>query len=646
MKKTIKYLVLAVAALPLLTSCGEEWLEPKPLSFFAPENSYTNVEGLEAALVAAERNMRHEFFGDQAPICTQYMASDMAVNGMTDKAAPPFDWVSKLLPTNMPDGDGGKWGWYWKEGWKGIKYANTALDRRVVATFKDEAEENEVIGKCYFHRAYRYEYLLTSWGDVPWLDHELRTPEDNFSSVDRWDIAEQCYYDMEFAYKWVSDDNLYGEINKGACGLLLMKYCLMTKRFDRAIEVGKEIVAAHPLMQKVTFDKNSPNVILDLHTRAAKNHPANTEILHSVVSDVASVKEELGSARIQTMRNAVPYWRSGAIKTSDKYQAGQLSHSGVNGTIYDNDKNYGRGIATLRINSYYQRHIWEGEKEKNDMRSPNYGRNAEDPEDLSQTGWREMTDLYVMDKNSVDYKTHYTEDMKPMGVADSTRAWFRWPHYILYVPDETVANDWKGGFTAWYVYRSAEAYLLMAEAYYWKKDASNGVKMLNETRKRAGAAELTAAEFGIEAILDERARELFYGERRHNELVRISFLYARTGMACEWNGTTYTLDKIYGPAGTGSTNPCYDTGYNFFYDWTVAHNDYYYKADFKAGKFVNTGSYGVYRMAVHNIMWPIPDNAIIDNKGTLNQNFGYVRPDSRPDNGEVLRLEIDKRGFN
>ncbi len=90
--------------------------------------------------------MRHEFFGDQAPICTQYMASDMAVNGMTDKAAPPFDWVSKLLPTNMPDGDGGKWGWYWSEGWKGIKYANTALDRRVLAAFKNEAEENEVIG--------------------------------------------------------------------------------------------------------------------------------------------------------------------------------------------------------------------------------------------------------------------------------------------------------------------------------------------------------------------------------------------------------------------------------------------------------------------------------------------------------------------
>ena len=112
----------------------------------------TSVTGLEAALVAAERNMRHEFFGDQAPICTQYMASDMAVNGMTDKATPPFDWVSKLLPTNMPDGDGGKWGWYWSEGWKGIKYANTALDRRVVATFKDEAQENEVIGV----RAFRW----------------------------------------------------------------------------------------------------------------------------------------------------------------------------------------------------------------------------------------------------------------------------------------------------------------------------------------------------------------------------------------------------------------------------------------------------------------------------------------------------------
>jgi hypothetical protein len=168
---------------------------------------------------------------------------------------------------------------------------------------------------------------------------------------------------------------------------------------------------------------------------------------------------------------------------------------------------------------------------------------------------------------------------------------------------------------------------------------------LNETRKRAGADELTAAEFGIKAILDERARELFYCERRHDELVRVSYIYAQTGKTCEWNGTKYTFDKLYGPEGTGTANPCYDKGYNFFFDWVTTNNDFYHKADFKAGKFVDCG-WGVYRMAVHNMLWAVPESAILDNKATLNQNFGYTRPSSRPDNGEPLRIEIDKHGFN
>ena len=152
MKKTLKYLAIAVAALPLLSSCGEEWLEPKPLSFFAPENSYINTTGLEAALVAAERNMRHEYSGDGAPILYQYMASDMGVSGKIDEKKSPFDFVVRMLPTIKINDVYDRRGWYWDEGWKGIKYANTALDRRVVATFKDEAQENEVIGV----RAFRW----------------------------------------------------------------------------------------------------------------------------------------------------------------------------------------------------------------------------------------------------------------------------------------------------------------------------------------------------------------------------------------------------------------------------------------------------------------------------------------------------------
>ena len=70
----------------------------------------------------------------------------------------------------------------------------------------------------------------------------------------------------------------------------------------------------------------------------------------------------------------------------------------------------------------------------------------------------------------------------------------------------------------WYVYRSAEVYLLMGECYYWKGDATNEANMLNVVRERAGAEPLNGSEINIGAILAERARELYYEECRHIEL--------------------------------------------------------------------------------------------------------------------------------
>ena len=66
----------------LLSACRDSWLEPKPLSFYTPENSYVNAEGMYSALTACERNMRHEFFGDGAPIVTELVQSDVCVEGM------------------------------------------------------------------------------------------------------------------------------------------------------------------------------------------------------------------------------------------------------------------------------------------------------------------------------------------------------------------------------------------------------------------------------------------------------------------------------------------------------------------------------------------------------------------------------------
>lgn len=78
----------------------------------------------------------------------------------------------------------------------------------------------------------------------------------------------------------------------------------------------------------------------------------------------------------------------------------------------------------------------------------------------------------------------------------------------------------------WYIARSAETYLLRAEARLRKGDADGAAADINAVRSRAHATKLyTAAELqgdnGLYAILDERARELAWEELRWPTLLRM-----------------------------------------------------------------------------------------------------------------------------
>lgn len=603
------YAIGIITSLSLLTTaCNDSWLEPKPLSFYTPENTYVDADGMYSAIVACERNMRHEYAAEYAPILTEIFTSDVAVHGKTDESGSLVDFDNYMLPTQVKSNAKNKLGWYWDEGFKGIKYANIVLSRIDNGKYKDEAERNAVLGAAYFQRAYRYYKLTHQFGDVPFLDAEITSPKLDFYSHDRWSILEQLQEDLEFAYQWVNDEVDRGKTSKSACGVLLMKVCMCLGDFDRAIEVGKEIVAKHPLMtERFTTNKTKPstNLMHDLHSVEAKMDMSNTEGLMYVVS----YPETEGSEKMFTMRNALPYWAKGAaIKTPDgKTGTAITPHKDDKYSEIDNDYNVGRGIGVLRPTNYYQYEIWT-EKEKNDLRGP-----------FNHESWRRMEDLYynessLKNKGSEWYGKHL---VRPTGisVSDSVRCWYMWPHYKLFVPDPEVTQDFKGGKSPWYIYRSAEVYLLMGECYYWKNDAANAAAMLNVVRQRAGADPLTASDINIGEILAERARELYYEENRHVELVRISYIFAKTGKPCEvFNGHVYKLDNFSGPGGTGANVK--EKGYNFWYDWVITHNNFF--------RDNVTIAYGTYRISVHHVLWPVPNSAITTNTmGVINQNIGY-----------------------
>lgn len=631
-KKILYFNFLVLQSFILLIGCGKDWLKPKPLSFYAPEVALSTPEGLRAALTACERNMRHEYFGDGAPILTEIIQSEVAVEGTTDKSGPQMNMDISLMPdANLNSADFTRVGWYWYESYKGIKYANTIISRIDGATFSDEAERNAILGAAYFQRAYRYYKLVHQFGDVPYLDWEINEPKYDFYSYDRWSILERMKKDLEFAYEWVPETVDRGRTSRAACGVLLMKVLMALEDFDRAIQVGNEIVSKHPLMrERFTANRNKPNtnLMFDLHSVEAKTDVGNTEGLMYVVA----YPEAEGSARIQTMRNAVPFWNNGNIKTPDG-QTGTSINLAAGETAADMDlnKSYGRGIGRLRPTWYFSNSIWRSDKEAEDLRGIH-----------NRDSWKRMEDLKynspdLKAKGSQWYGKNFVKNSS-MSPEDTIRLWYSWPHYKVFVPDP-LQSTWEGGETPWYIYRSAEVYLLLAESHYWKNELGLAANALNEVRTRAGATPVQANDVTIGEVLDERARELYYEENRHVELVRIAYTYARSGKACEiFGGKVYSLENFSGPGGTNSNIK--QMGVNFWYDRVVSKSNFY-----------NQGvkhKWAEYKVSVHHALWPVPASAINTNlKGVINQNVGYPGAENNqeplqvPDEGTVLAPDTE-----
>ncbi|MGV3642429.1 MAG: RagB/SusD family nutrient uptake outer membrane protein [Adhaeribacter sp.] len=592
-KKSIYALLLAGVSTFGIIGCKEEFLKPQPLSFYAPDNTFNDAAGMEAALVAGLRNMRYEWYGDSPPILTEHIFSEVAVEGTTDKSGPAQDLNLMITPdANLNHTDRNKIGWFWIEGFKGIKYANVVITRIDEATYESEEKRNAILGTAYFHRAFRYYRLTQQFGDVPLILGEIQSPKLDFYSTKREVILQKMKEDLEFAEKWVPVSPLKGEITRGAVSHLLTKVNLALGEFDDAIQSATNVIDGgnHALMTSrfgVDKGKADKNVIWDLHRPENKALAENKEALLLVV-DRLQVEGNFDGG-IQSMRNGVPYWFNNRVLTP----GGKKGTSDAANAPIPQVTTYGRGIGRMRGTWYSTEAIWK--LDNTDLRH-------------APGNWMDMEDLVYNDpnllknndpwygKNLVKYNANGTRTTN-----DTIRNWFSWPHYKLYVPDPERIQA-SGGHTDWYVFRLAETYLLRAEAYYWKDQLGLAADDINKVRARAQASPIAAGDVNIGTILDERARELYYEEPRKTELTRIAYIFAKTGKPA-YNGKTYKLANF--------------SEDNFFYDRIMEKNEFY-------NKNVVTIHGDKYTMSPYHVLWPIPIAGIVGaSRGHINQNIGY-----------------------
>lgn len=570
MKRIIKYTGLLLAGTALLfVSCNKAWLEPEPLSFFAPENVYVDEAGFESLLVTMRKDLKAEYYGTFNYSTAEFAPSDLGIAGYV----PDFSINTPTSSDRVPYGP------MFDQIYGYIKNANVLISRVDNVDWADEAVRNRLLAEAYWHRAYWYYRLVHSYGDVPFIGEELTGAKLDFYTHSRWTILDKIQSDMEWAVEWMPVTAPARTPTKGAANHLLTKIYLANTEFDKAVESASAVINGPYALMENRFGSwaNDPsrNVIWDLHRHENINIAQNTETILGLI-DRAEAPD--GARQNQNLAaNFMPHYFDVPDET------------GTSGIVYPSQMvdTVMRGQGIIVASNFYQFGLWK-DNTYNWQTTPDLRR--------ADVNWIEMSEI----KYNRPGSPNFGEPIRQLwpNTNDTTIRWYSWPHYLTYNPSNQEESTWSGGNGDSYVFRLAETYLLRAEAYYWLGQLGLAANDINKVRERSHAPLISAGDVTIDYIFDERARELYTEETRHSEMVRVSNIMARLNL----NG--YTLANI--------------SQKSWWYDRVMAVNDIY------------TVPEGLWwrgqtpRIQTYNIYWAIPQSVITANTlGKINQNEGY-----------------------
>lgn len=645
-----KSLILLAGTTMLATSCSDDFLKQDPLSFYEPKTTFATESGVNAALAMGDRLLRgitvHYSGGsNNIPLSTEYFFSELALFGKTDVgAAFCDDWATKLTPTTFIS-DGGNAnsaiGYFWNQGYSGVKYANTVISNIDAVEGMAQDKKNQFKGQAYFQRAWHYSHLVFQFGDIPLVTKILEVPKQNYKSTKKEAILDMLVSDMEKAVQWVpnqKDLTYVGQVNKGACRVLLSKLYLATGQWKKAelqcdtlinnldgtdYLLMTECFGAEETTGSPTTKTITRNVMWDLHRPQNKLASSNKEVIMGMVNQGEG---GVGAVDVQWLRIFAPFWNGNIKAAAGHKNAKSINNWNKTQKQYNDTLDWvrytGRGLGHCRLTYFAQHPLWKvnGVEDDIDLRHNH---------DVGN--WVRMTDFKYNDKwaNNGEDAEYYGKNIRlydddgTLLCSDTIRSWYDYPYYKLYVRDtkehaiETASSFTQtlGSCNDMYLYRLAEVYLLRAEARFFQDNNQGATEDVNTVRRRAKASQYYTS-VNIGDIMNERARELYLEEWRNTELKRVSYELALSGKPDEW-GNTYSLDNWDKQEGTD------EQGGSYWYQ-RINHYSLYNK-----GAIVSNGKTLKYTMDKRNLFWPIPQGAIDANsEGQLHQNYGYTGYDA------------------
>ncbi len=543
-KKILNILLLAtVGTMTLTTSCSDDdFLEEKPKSILTINNAFQSSDQIVATLMSGY--------------------STYAANFIFDGAWGSNERSFKITGTDMYDQNeqlvhmsnfGSNWSstsdWvkiFWDDYYKIIAFANLALSQMDNVTWTDEADKARCIAEAHFLRGMFYLRLAEYYGGVPIIQEYSDKPRYDYTRASRAETYQFAIDELTAGYNGLPEKVTgadKGRASKYAAAQFLSEAYLAlgvetnnNNAYGEAERFAREVIAAHPLMThrfgvrvpSATGSTNDipnafkeGNVISDLYVSQNVVSDENTEAVWVMYSapDYATYNANSGAGlrnngmgftpAVQDFKWDEKYMEAGAgdgpwNTVSAKY--GSMTNPALHG-------GYGWGLFPTTWYATYDMWTTDNENSPVDLR---YVENV-----------TVRTKYLCLDENHSLYE-------KPIGweyvnKKDINSASKFYPVFYKHTPLDAwdydlndpgmYGNKYIQYYRNQYVCRSAEAYLLLAEACLRAGKTGEALEAVNTVRRRAQATPFTT--ISIDKILSERGRELILEEDRWATFLRM-----------------------------------------------------------------------------------------------------------------------------
>lgn len=235
---------LVIAGLLFVWAGCDTFLEPEPKSFSTTANFYTSPADFEQAINGVYVRLRNLTDGDPYINATDRRAHTLTkhfdVNLPHTVSGDPQTDEFTMVASNGNSED------LWNLTYDLVKEANVVINRIEDVEFEDSAQKSRIVGEAKFMRAFAYWFAVQTWGGVPIVLRDARTPSEGIPEGGRasaQEVYQQIIADLQDAISGlpITHNGPAGRATRGAAKFLLGRTYLLTGDYQSALSEFEDL---------------------------------------------------------------------------------------------------------------------------------------------------------------------------------------------------------------------------------------------------------------------------------------------------------------------------------------------------------------------------------------------------------------------